>query len=120
VPRSFDRLPPLVQRKAVGHNELMAERLLISLEHEQAVLEQYGVEGRDVFEVPDWDRGTESFNQWVARVGDVLSAGHDVVFQMPFVHDGMRGIADFLERVVDADGNATYEPVDAKLARKEA
>ena len=99
----------------------MAEMLLQKgLDHEKAVLEQYRLEGRDVFEVPDWDRGTESFNQWLARVGDVLSVGHDVVFQMPFVHDGIRGIADFLERVVDADGNVTYEPVDAKLARNEA
>ena len=32
------------------------------------------------------------------RVGDVLAQGHDVVFQMPFVHEGIRGIADFLER----------------------
>ena len=99
----------------------MAEMLLQKgLGHERAVLEQYRLDGRDVFEVPDWDRGTESYNQWMDRVGDVLGAGHDVVFQMPFVHDGVRGIADFLERVVDVDGNVTYEPVDAKLARKEA
>ena len=39
---------------------------------------------------------------------------------MPFVHDGMRGIADFLERVEDEHGRVTYEPVDAKLARVEA
>ena len=39
---------------------------------------------------------------------------------MPFVHDGMRGIADFLEQVEDEDGRVTYEPVDAKLARVEA
>ena len=48
----------------------MAQMLMEKgLEHEQAVLEQCRVKGRDVFEVPDWDRGTESFNQWVARVG---------------------------------------------------
>ena len=47
--------------------------------------------------------------------------GHDIVFQLPFVHDGIRGIADFLRRVDDPDtGTFTYEPVDAKLARKEA
>ncbi len=50
-----------------------------------------------------------------------MADGHDVVFQMPFVHDGIRGIADFLVRTVDPDtGAVTYEPVDAKLARNEA
>ena len=47
-----------------------------------------------------------------------MADGHDVVFQMPFVHDGVRGIADFLVRIVDPDtGACRYEPVDAKLAR---
>ncbi len=90
------------------------------LEHERAVLAQYREDGRKVFEVPDWDRGNESFAAWVARVGDVLAEGHDVVFQMPFVHDGVRGIADFLERVDLPTGGFVYEPVDAKLARNEA
>jgi len=39
---------------------------------------------------------------------------------MPFAHDGSRGIADFLVRVVDDEGVVTYEPVNAKLARREA
>ena len=76
--------------------------------------------GRDVYEVPDWDRANESFQQWVDRVGDVLGHGHDVIFQMPFVHDGVRGIADFLERVDLPTGGFVYEPVDAKLARNKA
>ncbi|MBT5756481.1 MAG: TM0106 family RecB-like putative nuclease [Acidimicrobiaceae bacterium] len=98
----------------------MAEMLLQKgLDHEQAVLEQYREAGRDVFVVPDREKH-ESFAQWVARAGDVLGRGHEVVFQMPFIHDGIRGIADFLERVVDKDGNVTYEPVDAKLARNAA
>ena len=37
---------------------------------------------------------------------------------MPFVHDGIRGIADFVERVADSGREpVTHEPVDAKLAR---
>ena len=75
-----------------------------------------------MFEVPaqDKERG-ESFAAWVERVGNPMADGHDVVFQMPFVHDGIRGIADFLVRTVDPDtGAVTYEPVDAKLARNEA
>jgi len=98
----------------------MAQMLMEKgLDHEQAVLERYRSAGRDVFEVPDREQH-ESFAQWVARVGGVLNGGHDVIFQMPFVHDGIRGIADFLERVVDVNGNVTYEPVDAKLARNAA
>lgn len=98
----------------------MAEMLLRKgLDHEQAVLARYRADGREVFEVPDREQG-ERFADWVARVGDVLGEGHDVVFQMPFVHNGIRGIADFLERVVDHSGAVTYEPVDAKLARHAA
>jgi uncharacterized protein len=98
----------------------MADMLLRKgLDHEQQVLDRYRANGRSVFEVPErHDR--ESFAGWVARVGDVLGQDHDVIFQMPFVHDGVRGIADFLERVVDVDGHVTYEPVDAKLARAAA
>jgi len=101
----------------------MAQMLLDKgLEHEQAVLDRYRAEGLSVFEVPEQDRAdNESFQRWVDRVGDVLAEGHDVVFQMPFVHEGIRGIADFLRRVDDPEtGNFTYEPIDAKLARKEA
>ena len=36
------------------------------------------------------------------------------------MHDGIRGIADFLLRVVAPDGSVSVEPVDAKLARQEA
>ncbi len=40
---------------------------------------------------------------------------------MPFLHDGVRGVADFLVRVEDSGaGFSRYEPVDAKLARSEA
>ncbi|MDA9293092.1 TM0106 family RecB-like putative nuclease [bacterium] len=99
----------------------MAQMLLDKgLEHERAVLARYRAEGLSVFEVPDRDRN-ESFQHWVDRVGDVLGDGHDIVFQLPFVHDRIRGIADFLRRVDDPDtGTFTYEPIDAKLARKEA
>jgi predicted RecB family nuclease len=100
-------------------NEMADMLLQKGLDHEKAIHEQYLALGREVFDVPERQQ-RESFAQWVARVGDVLGAGHDVIFQMPFVHDGIRGVADFLERVVDVDGNVTYEPVDAKLARNAA
>jgi uncharacterized protein len=101
----------------------MAALLLAKgMDHEAAVLDGYGAEGKSVFEVPaqDKERG-ESFEAWVERVGNPMADGHDVVFQMPFVHDGIRGIADFLVRTVDPDTDGvSYEPVDAKLARNEA
>jgi len=97
-------------------------RLLMDkgLEHERDCLAAYQAQHGDVYSVPDWDRQRERFSAFHARASDVLSRGHKVVFQMPFVHDGMRGIADFLLRVDFPDGTFTYEPVDAKLARKEA
>ncbi len=85
------------------------------LVHESQVLARYEEWGRNVHVVPE--RGDGSFEGWVAGLGDVLSQGHDVIFQMPFVQDGVRGVADFLERVDDEHARVTYEPVDAKLAR---
>lgn len=43
-----------------------------------------------------------------------------MLYQLPLVHKGIRGVADFLERVTAEDGGITYEPVDAKLARSAA
>jgi uncharacterized protein len=88
------------------------------LAHEAQVLARYRTQGRRVFVIPD--RGDQSFDRWVSGLGDVLRQGHEVIFQMPFVHDGIRGVADFLERVEGRDGVVTYEPVDAKLARNAA
>lgn len=102
-----------------GMGEFAELLMAKGLEHERACLDAYRAEHDDVHEVPDRDKH-EPFADWVARVGDVLSLGHRVVYQMPFVHHGMRGIADFLLRVDLPDGAFTYEPVDAKLARKEA
>jgi predicted RecB family nuclease len=87
--------------------------------HEQECLTDYEARGMKVFPVPT--RGEkETFAQWVARVGNPLAEGHDVVYQMPFIHDGVRGVADFLERVERPDGQFGYEPVDAKLTRVDA
>ncbi|WP_231973709.1 MULTISPECIES: TM0106 family RecB-like putative nuclease [unclassified Mycobacterium] len=88
--------------------------------HEQACLDEYRSQGKSVFEVPPRHQ-RESFADWVARVGNPLANGWDVVYQMPFVHDGVRGIADFVERLVDPEtGDVSYEPVDAKLTRVDA
>ena len=89
------------------------------IQHEADCLAEYRKRGLDVFEVPSRRRG-EPFADWVDRVGNPFDSGHDVIYQMPFLHDGVRGIADFLVRVDDPEsGTCAYEPVDAKLARSE-
>ena len=89
-------------------------------QHEAECLEYYRAEGRSIYEVPARESG-ERFDEWVTRVGSPWDHGYDVIYQMPFVHDGMRGIADFLLRVDNPSaGLCSYEPLDAKLARTEA
>jgi predicted RecB family nuclease len=97
--------------------QLLADK---GLQHESDCLAAYRREGKSILEIPARDRH-ESFAAWVARVGDPVDQSFDVIYQMPLVHEGVRGIADFLIRVEDpATGRFGYEPVDAKLARTEA
>ena len=89
-------------------------------QHEAECLQHYRSEGRSIYEVPPRESG-ERFDAWVERVGTPWEAGYDVIAQMPLIHDGMRGIADFLVKVNDPPDDAcAYEPLDAKLARTEA
>jgi len=85
-------------------------------QHESNCLDDYEAMGKTIFEVPGRN-ATEPFQAWVERVGNPMEKGFDVIYQMPFVHDGIRGIADFLVRTEDTHGVVTYEPVDAKLTR---
>jgi predicted RecB family nuclease len=96
-------------------------RLLMQkgLDHELACLEELQKTRGPVVSLPTRNEH-ESFASLVERTGDILPLGHDVLYQMPFIHDGMRGIADFLLKKTLPDGQFTYEPVDAKLARTEA
>lgn len=96
--------------------QLLAEKGLV---HEQQCLDEYRRRGKTVFEVPPRREG-EAFTAWGKRIGNPLASDYDVIYQMPFVHDGIRGIADFVERVTTPDGHTSYEPVDAKLTRTEA
>ena len=85
--------------------------------HERDCLMDYMNQGKSVYQVPGRNPD-ESFANWVRRIGDPMANGHDVIYQMPLLHDGIRGIADFLVRVVDPDdGHVSYEPIDAKLTR---
>jgi len=86
-------------------------------EHESHCLSDFEEMGKTIYQVPGRNRG-ESFTDWVQRVGDTTTLGFDVIYQMPFVHEGIRGIADFLVKVDEpSDGYCGYEPVDAKLTR---
>ncbi|OBB19705.1 hypothetical protein A5761_00735 [Mycolicibacterium setense] len=90
------------------------------LAHEQDCLRHYRREGLSILDIPQRDRH-ERFSDWVDRVGNLLGGDYDVLYQMPFVYDGIRGIADFVIRVRDLESGAiSYEPVDAKLTRTEA
>ena len=87
--------------------------------HERHCLLELEDEGRSIYQVPGRNPH-ETFLQWVDRIGDPTREGYDVIYQMPFVHQGIRGIADFLVRVVDPEeGYCRYEPIDAKLTRTE-
>ncbi|MHB1089308.1 MAG: TM0106 family RecB-like putative nuclease [Acidimicrobiales bacterium] len=87
--------------------------------HELNCLQDLQDQGREVFQVPGRNP-EESFGDWVDRIGNPMALGYDVIYQMPFAHEGIRGIADFLIRVDDhAAGYSNYEPIDAKLARTE-
>ena len=97
-------------------------RLLVDKgrQHEVACLQEYVREGRAILEIPGREPG-ETFMAWVDRVGNPFDERWDVIYQMPFLHDGVRGVADFLVRTRDEEtGQLFYEPVDAKLARVEA
>jgi predicted RecB family nuclease len=80
-------------------------------EHERAYLAELRARGLRIVEFElgdelDWERAA-------AQTAEALAAGVDVVYQGVFVHDGWRGIADFLERQPDG----SYEAADTKLAR---
>lgn len=91
------------------------------LAHEAAVLAALEGGGRRVHRV-DARGEAETFAQWAERMRPLLDdTDIDVLYQMPFVHDRVRGVADFLERRAHEDGGpASWEPIDAKLARSAA
>ena len=106
------------QQAEQNHPNAFAKLLMEKgLAHEKACLAQFESGGLRIFRTPEWENH-EPFAQWVSRVGNPMADGWDVIYQFPMVHDGLRGIADFLVRVPEpVEGYATYEPYDAKLAR---
>jgi predicted RecB family nuclease len=81
------------------------------VEHEQAYLEE--LRGRRLV-IAEIELGDDvAWERAAAETSEALARGVDVVYQGVFVHDGWRGIADFLERQPDD----SYEAADTKLAR---
>ena len=87
--------------------------------HEQRCLKRYQeTYANSVYEVPERNEAAyENFAEWVQRIGNPMEENHAVIFQMPFMHEGIRGVADFLLRVEYGKGKVAYEPVDSKLSR---
>ena len=86
--------------------------------HEHAVRQRYLDHGRIVIDAPE--KEGRSFEEWAADARGLMERRDvEVIYQMPFVHEGIKGIADFLIRVEPDDGFSPWEPVDAKLARGE-
>lgn len=101
--------------------EILAEK---GIEHETACLEELRLRQSahgDVKVLDARKRETETFDQWVRRIGNPLHDDYDVIYQMPFLHEGVRGVADFLVRSDEpSEEYAVFEPVDAKLTRSGA
>ena len=91
--------------------------------HEHSCLEALESEHGKALDLSDLSKYLGSDPEGVANEARrlLLNTDRNVVFQMPFVHGSMRGIADFLVRTADTQpGYCEWEPVDSKLSRSEA
>ena len=105
APQAFGAFADLVRAKGLAHEEAVVARL--------------EARGLKVHRVAD--KGDLKFEQWATvHEGLLESSDADVIYQMPMVFEGIKGVADFLIRVEAEPGFSSWEPVDAKLARKEA
>ena len=105
APQAFGPFADLVRAKGTAHE------LGVVARYDQAGLKVHHVQAK----------GDLTFDEWAAVNRDLLTTTDaDVIYQMPMVFDGIKGVADFLIRVEPEPGFSAWEPVDAKLARKEA
>ncbi len=88
-------------------------------EHEAAYRASLEAAGRVITEIPEIHLDAE---RAAAETVAAMQRGDDVIFQACLTLPGWRGAADFLERVEvpSSLGAWSYEPVDTKLARREA
>jgi len=81
-------------------------------EHESKALQSLRLASREVMDCTDPGLDLDAR---IAKYSKRETLDTEIVYQMPFEHEGMRGIADFIIR----DGD-NHLPVDTKLARNEA
>lgn len=81
-------------------------------EHEANALRSLRASGREVLDCTDTSLDLDAR---IAKHSKPETLEAEVVYQMPFAHDGMRGIADF---IIKHEGG--HLPVDTKLARNDA
>jgi predicted RecB family nuclease len=87
--------------------------------HESAVKERYERDGLRVQELPG--KEDQTFEEWASHTPPYLEQRDvDVLYQVPLVFQGIKGVADFLLRVTPQPGFSPWEPVDAKLSRTAA
>lgn len=88
-------------------------------EHEAAYRDRLVAAERTITDIPEI---YEDADRALAETLAAMERGDDVIFQACLVLPGWRGAADFLERVEvpSSLGAWSYEPVDTKLARREA
>lgn len=96
--------------------------------HEKRVLEAY----KALYEILEFDlpqvlNSAGGYAQATLQTLDAMKRGVPVIYQAVLLHDGFLGLVDFLVARHDTSGNLLrddsgryiYEPVDAKLARRE-
>lgn len=84
--------------------------------HEAQVLDKYHAQWRRVCEI---GKGTDT--ERAAQTLAAMNAGVDVIFQGTFIHDGLLGHTDFLERVAPPARHGLphrYRVIDTKLSRQ--
>ena len=88
-------------------------------EHEEAHFKKLEASGITITKIPPMIEGADHARELTL---EAMRRGDEVIFQAFLTLEGWRGAADFLVRVtLDTDlGAWGYEPVDTKLARKEA
>jgi predicted RecB family nuclease len=94
-------------------------RRSLGAEHEGRFLARFREEGRHVVVISPPGDDPSAWPVRAAETDAAMRAGAEVIYQAVFLHDGWRGIADFVVRV-DAPsdlGGWSYEAWDTKLGR---
>lgn len=116
---------PVLKNPESQFNNLFANH---GIAHEKRILETY----KSLSEILEFDldqvrNSTGGYAEATRQTLDAMKRGVPVIYQAVLLHDGFLGLVDFLVVRHDSFGNLLrddsgryiYEPVDAKLARRE-